>query len=136
MCHLNDVKMTYFQHMLFALTKSLQLMKASFVLIVHSIFPNLLAESGSHLVNQIHYDLMANRTHKNRILVRFNTKWTEDGEKRKWRVLENGIETLAHDVSITIPCTTIQEDVEGSGTRWHFLCYGGVTWNGSSASIR
>jgi hypothetical protein len=67
----------------------------------------------------------------NRILIRFNTKWQEDELKRKWRVLENGIETLAHQVHISIPCTTHEEEVPGAGLKWHFLCWGKTTWDGN-----
>jgi hypothetical protein len=136
MQHLNIVNMTYLQHMRFALSKSVRLFYSSLLLLIHAIFPNLFEDSGSTLVNQVHFDLNHNRKNKNRILVRFNTKWQEDIQGRKWRVLENGVETLTDNVIITIPCSTIQEDVPVSGTRWHFLCYGTVFWNDGNATIR
>ena len=134
MNHLKEVKMTYFQHFLYALGSSLNLIKAAFFLTTHALFPNIFIHSGSELVNKIHYDMMKRRT-KNRILVRFNTKWPEDIKCRKWRVLVNGEERLAHDILITIPCKTIQEDVPNVGTKWHFLCYGNVVWCEDSALI-
>jgi hypothetical protein len=135
MDHLKEVGLTYFQHMQFALKNCMKLFVASILLALHSIMPNWFTNSGSKLVQDIHYDFTARRLWKSRILVRFNTKWKEDPEGRKWRVLQDGVETLAHSVNLTIPCTTIQEDV-AEGTRWHFLCWGDVEWdNASNAKI-
>jgi hypothetical protein len=63
-----------------------------------------------------------------RILLRFNTKFAEDPEKRTWRVLVNGEETLAHKVLIKIPCETITEPISTGEIKHHFLCYGKVEW--------
>lgn len=64
-----------------------------------------------------------------RILLRFNTKVAEDPQKRTWRVLVNGEETLAHKVLIQIPCETITEPIATGEIKHHFLCYGRVEWH-------
>lgn len=70
-----------------------------------------------------------------RILLRFNTKFEEDQEKRTWRVLVNGTETLADKVIIRyVCCETIQEDVDGI-PKYHILCFGKVNWQGNTAII-
>lgn len=71
-----------------------------------------------------------------RVLLRFNTKFEEDPLKRTWRVLVNGVETLAEKVYINIPGETIQEDVAPGVTKFHILCYGKVHWEGDIATVR
>lgn len=66
---------------------------------------------------------------KPRILVRFNTKFEDDKLKRKWRVLLNGIEHLAHNVAINVPCETITEPIDTGEIKHHFLCYGNFEIN-------
>lgn len=63
-----------------------------------------------------------------RVLLRFNTKFADDPERRTWRVLVNGKETLAHKVLIKIPCETITEPISTGEIKHHFLCFGKVTW--------
>ncbi len=50
--HLDQVDMTYFQHMKFAHRISIQLAKASLSLLVHGFLPFLLVEAGSHAVKK------------------------------------------------------------------------------------
>lgn len=69
-----------------------------------------------------------------RILIRFNTKFEEDVEKRPWRILVNGVETLAERVLISTPGETIQEDVGGI-PKYHIMCFGKVKWAGRTATI-
>lgn len=64
-----------------------------------------------------------------RILVRFNTKVADDSEGRAWRVLENGIETLAHKVLIEVPCESITEPISTGEIKHHILCHGNVIWS-------
>lgn len=135
MKHLLLVNMTYFEHMKFVLKNAFCAIVGAFFLVIHALLPDIFTDSGSSIINGVHYDLMNNRKYKNRILVRFNTKWQVDELKRKWRVLENDIEHLAQDVEVTIPCVSIQEDVQ-EGTRWHFLCWGDVYWKADKATIR
>lgn len=135
MKHLDDVGMSYWQHMWVAMGCSLRFLRASLAVALHALVPSVFVTAGSSTAHEIVCEFMSYRPYKNRILVRFNTKWKEDELLRKWRVLENGVETLAHEVSITIPCKTIQEDVT-EGTRWHFLCWGEAVWDGTNATIK
>ncbi|MBC8063535.1 MAG: hypothetical protein H7Y17_01795 [Chlorobia bacterium] len=64
-----------------------------------------------------------------RILVRFNTKVADDPEGRAWRVLVNGVETLAHKVHIEVPCESITEPIATGEIKHHFLCRGRVRWS-------
>ncbi|MFZ4508263.1 MAG: hypothetical protein ACOYON_11275 [Fimbriimonas sp.] len=67
-----------------------------------------------------------------RILVRFNTKFTEDPEGRTWRVLVDGVETLAHKVMIDTPTETITESISTGEVKHHILCHGRVEWDEAS----
>ena len=64
-----------------------------------------------------------------RILIRFNTKWEQDELKRRWRVLVNGEETLAHNVITYGYCETITEPISTGEIKDHFLAYGRVVWD-------
>lgn len=63
-----------------------------------------------------------------RILVRFNTKFGNDPSGRRWRVLVNGEEHLAHKVVMSIPCETVTEPIATGEIKDHFLCFGSVEW--------
>ncbi len=63
-----------------------------------------------------------------RILVRFNTKFGDDPDGRRWRVLVNGSERLAHKVVMMIPCETVTEPIVSGEIKDHFLCFGAVDW--------
>ncbi len=65
---------------------------------------------------------------KKRILIRFNTKFEEDPLKRKWRVLIDGEESLAHKVQTYGPCETVTEPIATGEIKHHFLCIGFVVW--------
>ncbi len=70
-----------------------------------------------------------------RILVRFNTKWEQDEQKRQWRVVVDGVEELAHKVKIRTACDTIQEAISTGEIKHHFLCEDSfVTWDGASVA--
>ena len=69
-----------------------------------------------------------------RILIRFNTKFEEDPQKRTWRVLVNGQERLAEKILVRAMGETIQEAVNGVH-KYHVMFYGTVTWNGDIATI-
>lgn len=63
-----------------------------------------------------------------RILLRFNTKFLEDPSQRKWRVLVNGEEQLAHQIEVRVPCETITEPISTGEIKHHFLCHGYLHW--------
>lgn len=65
---------------------------------------------------------------KHRILIRFNTKFEEDSLSRKWRVLVDGVESLAHKVKIHGICETITEPIASGEIKHHFLCVGYLIW--------
>ncbi|SFI64324.1 DUF6356 family protein [Planctomicrobium piriforme] len=131
MNHLAEVNMTYAQHWSMATKNSGKLSIASCVLFVHACLPFLFERTASRILRSVEHSLPKAGT---RILVRFNTKHREDPEGRSWRVLENGVETLAHVVSIAIPCETIREEVAGE-VKYHFLCNGKVVWDGQNAKV-
>jgi hypothetical protein len=62
-----------------------------------------------------------------RILLRFNTKWEQDDLKRRWRLLVDGEERLAHKVLIWVEGETITEPVDGEA-KDHILLHGHVAW--------
>ena len=69
-----------------------------------------------------------------RILLRFNTKFTDDPKRRTWRVLVDGKEKLAEKVFVNAVGETIQEDVDGV-PKYHVMFNGHVTWDGDLATI-
>jgi hypothetical protein len=69
-----------------------------------------------------------------RILLRFNTKFTEDPKRRTWRVLVDGKEKLAEKVFVNAAGETIQEDVDGV-PKYHVMFNGHVSWEGDLATI-
>lgn len=69
-----------------------------------------------------------------RILIRYNTKHEQDEGFRKWRVVIDGTEHLAHKVKVNVPCETICEDVGGT-EKYHFLCFGEVSWRDKETAI-
>lgn len=133
MKHLEDVDMTYLDHMRFAIINSFRLLKATVALMIHAILPCIFCKTASNTVRDV---VEAFRSHhkNDRILIRFNTKWQEDPDHRKWRVLVNGIEQLAHKVIISVECDTIEEPVEGV-QKYHFHCVGEVRWEGDTALV-
>ena len=63
-----------------------------------------------------------------RILIRFNTKHSEDAEGRRWRVLVNGEESLAHSVVMHVRVETVTEPIATGEVKDHFLAEGRVEW--------
>lgn len=125
MGHLSEINKTYFEHLVFAWITAIQLLEAAVVLLFHGLAPDILCKAGSEIVQNVHLAL-SQTPGQDRILVRFNTKWEQDPEKRQWRILINGHETLAHQVVMLKPCKTIEEPVEGV-QKFHFETTGQVT---------
>jgi len=129
--HLDELNVTYGEHFQTAIINAVGLAVSSMVLFIHALVPFLFTHTASTFVNRI---MRSFPRAGNRILVRFNTKWEQDPAERQWRILVNGVESLAHRVNIQIPCQTIMEPVEGC-EKYHFLCYGKVEWDGTYANI-
>ncbi len=129
MKHLEDVNMTYIQHLILAIVNSGKLLLSSIILFFHGLYPCIFEHTASSLLKSIKFPVSGDR-----ILIRFNTKWEADPEKRQWRVLVNGAETLAYNVIILTNCKTIEEEVEGV-QKFHFLCHGSLTLEEGNARI-
>jgi hypothetical protein len=56
MDHLKDVRMTYRQHMAFALRNAMKLLMAGIALVIHAVFPNCLVDTSSTIVKQVFND--------------------------------------------------------------------------------
>jgi hypothetical protein len=132
MKHLEEVNMSYAGHLGLAMLNSLRLLVSSVALFIHALFPFLFTHTASGLMEDVRNSFP--KVGNDRILVRFNTKWKEDPEKRQWRVLVNGVETLANDVFIKNGSETVEEEISGE-KKFHFLCFGKVTWQDGSATI-
>jgi len=52
--HLKENKMTYWQHFKFANSITLALLRATVCLVIHSIFPGLLTDTGSTIIKDVH----------------------------------------------------------------------------------
>jgi hypothetical protein len=68
-------------------------------------------------------------------LIRFNTKFENDDQKRYWRVLVDGEERLAHRVDIYVHATTITESIASGEIKHHFLCEGHVLWKEGDVAV-
>lgn len=132
MKHLDEVGIGYFEHMRIAFLNSFRLLVSSLVLIIHGIAPCLFTKTSSVMIKKVLGSFP--KSGRDRILVRFNTKWHEDPQERHWRVLINGKESLAHNVLIRTNSETIEEYIAGE-QKFHFLCFGSVVWHGTLAEI-
>ena len=66
------------------------------------------------------------------IKIRYNTdKDKMDSSLPAWRVLENGIEKLAHTVEIRIPSRTTFDKLPDGREKWHISCSGKAVWDES-----
>jgi len=131
MTHLNEVGLTYTQHMRRALVLAMQLFQAAFALVIHAFMPDVFSDYATKKI----FGIFKNLAKSDKILIRFNTKWQEDEQKRTWRVLINGVEYLASKVNVNVPCVSTMEDIEPGVTKWHMLCYGKVYWKGTESFI-
>jgi len=69
------------------------------------------------------------------IKIRYNTQCRDD--VHHWRVLVDGIETLASEVRIESPSYTTRDLIEGIGEKWHLTTEATtVEWQGSRCVIR
>ncbi len=132
MTHLEEMKMTYWGHLRLASLNSMRLLWASIVLFVHGCFPSIFTKSASKLLDSVRKSFPTGE--QDRILVRFNTKWQNDPQKRQWRVLVNGVEALAHKVDIRTASETIEEEIAGE-QKFHFLCFGKTVWYDTNVQI-
>jgi hypothetical protein len=71
----------------------------------------------------------------NTINIRYNTKATET-DTLHWRVLINGVETLASEVEVNTKLKTTKDWIEGVGYKWHITCQSdNIIWKGSKCII-
>ena len=57
MKHLNEIKMTYFQHWQRAMLISVKLFYASIILVIHAFLPFLFEKTASNIVKNIFNDI-------------------------------------------------------------------------------
>lgn len=131
MKHLEEVHMTYIQHLYLAMANAVRLAVATVALGIHAVLPFLFTKTASAIIG----DVYGKFPRHIRVLVRFNMKWELDLFLRKWQVVEDGVERLAHRVDVLAPCMTIEEPVNGE-PKYHFQCYASsVTWNNDYVTI-
>jgi hypothetical protein len=72
----------------------------------------------------------------NKVNIRYNTKAT-DTDTLHWRVLINGVESLASDVEIhNVSVRTTKDYIEGVGEKWHITCESNnIQWQGTKCII-
>jgi hypothetical protein len=58
MSHLQDIKMTYFEHMLGAFVYATKSLFASAIFVFHGIFPNYCVHTGSNIIKHLHNTLV------------------------------------------------------------------------------
>lgn len=71
------------------------------------------------------------------VKIRFNTEVLKTPELQppEWRVLYEGCEHFAREVSIEVPCWTTQDVLPEGVTKWHFSCEGKPEWDGEKLRI-
>ena len=60
MNHLEEVNMTYFNHLQHAISYSFISFYAGFIFIIHGFFPNILVHNGSTIINRLNILLQPN----------------------------------------------------------------------------
>lgn len=61
MSHLEDVKMTYIEHMFGAFGHAAESLLASAIFVFHGIFPNHCVYTGSNIISNLHKKLSKNK---------------------------------------------------------------------------
>jgi hypothetical protein len=61
MTHLEDIQMTYFEHMGGAMKYTCLSVYAACVFCIHAIFPEYLVFEGSQIIENLHNELFANK---------------------------------------------------------------------------
>ncbi len=132
MSHLKETNYTYIAHFKKAIGYSSKLFCAAFAVLVHAFVPDVFTKTASGIVRNI-LDEMQNDI-SSRILVRFNTKYETDPQRRRWRVLTDGQERLADKVVTHAIWESIEEPVDGI-QKYHMMYQGRCKWNGDTATI-
>jgi hypothetical protein len=71
----------------------------------------------------------------NKVNIRYNTKATET-DTLHWRVVINGVETLASEVEVNVKLRTTKDWIEGVGYKWHITCESdNIQWSGTKCII-
>jgi hypothetical protein len=71
----------------------------------------------------------------NRVSIRYNTNATEN-DTLHWRVLINGVESLAESVEVNTKLWTTKDWIEGVGWKWHISCESdSIQWRGNVCII-
>ena len=64
------------------------------------------------------------------IKIRYNTdKDKVDSSLPAWRVLVNGVEHFAENVSIETKAWTTQDEISPGLLKWHITCEGQIKWD-------
>jgi hypothetical protein len=71
-----------------------------------------------------------------KINIRYNTK-AKENDTLHWRVVINGVESLASDVEVNVKLRTTKDWIEGVGWKWHISCESdNIQWQGTKCIIR
>ncbi len=68
------------------------------------------------------------------IKIRFNTH-ADENEPLKWRVLIDGQEFLASEVTTRVPTMTTRDELSPDLVKFHITCYGAIQWEGSKVHV-
>ena len=67
MGHLDDIKETYVEHLIYTLKYSFMSFSASVIFLVHGVFPDYLVSNGSNMINNLNIMLIE----KKKILLQY-----------------------------------------------------------------
>lgn len=65
--------------------------------------------------------------------LRFNTQ--HKGSNLRWRLFEDGRESLAEHIHILVPCFD-ESTQEGEEVKWNIACMGTAHWDGGTVTIK
>ena len=72
---------------------------------------------------------------KNEVKIRYNH---DAGESPlKWRLVVNGVESIAEEIQLLLPSYTTSDFIEGVGQKYHISCQPDlIIWDGSKVTLK
>ena len=68
------------------------------------------------------------------VQIRYNTAVNDDF--LYWRIIIDGVEHLASDLAINVPCRGTKDFIEGVGMKHHITCESdNIVWNEENKSV-
>ena len=123
----------YSRHLMNANIAGIKSIAAGVVIIIHSIVPKLFPNLGTRiLLSVVSNNIRRSSNNTDHIQIRYNTNSKD--EKLPWRIVVNGIERLAQDVSI-VGVAFGEKSYVKDVAKYNLAIHGTVTWVNDHAII-